>query len=132
MPSSEPILPDGEGGLHLVGGAAQGEIVGVAGDHPPRQVELLELQAGVAAADLGRHVDAPELGADAAGSQPRQVRVATSREGQVVARRIAVGLAILANRPRQVVVAVDERVLVAEERSRALHQPGSGSGIGRG
>ena len=81
-PSSDAMRPIGERRLHLVGRAAGGHVVGVAGDHPSGEVELLELRRRVPRADLRRHEHAPELPADAAGAEPRQVGVAGRRPGR--------------------------------------------------
>ncbi len=78
----------GEDPLDVGGGQRELQGLGVRRDHPAGQVDLLEHRGdGGVPGDRGRHEDRPELGADAAGLQPRQVGVdARDRLGQVDAR----------------------------------------------
>ena len=76
MPSSDATLPPLEAALDVVGGQRQRQAVGVARDHPPGDVELLQLHLGIPAVlDLARDVDRPELGPHLALGQPGQVGV---------------------------------------------------------
>jgi hypothetical protein len=82
-------------------------------------VDLLESgrDRGVAG-ELDRHVDRPELAADAAGAQARDVGHDRGLGfGDVEAVEIARG--VLAHRPRVVIVAVDERRLLVQ-RARPI------------
>ena len=87
--------------LDVVGGERQRQPVGITGDHPPGDVELLQLHPGVAAVlDLSRDVDRPELRRHLAllepaesvclGDRVRRSYAATSR-GAVFDSRISQG-----------------------------------------
>ena len=100
-----------EAALDVVGGERQRQPVGIARDHPPGDVELLQLHPGVAAVlHLAGDVDRPELGRRPvpAASRARSVCLGVGC-AEVVGRhvaRVALGAPDL---PRQVVVAVDQR-----------------------
>ena len=83
--------------------------------------------------DLARHVDRPELPADAARPEPGDVRLAGGLLPQVVRRDVARRRLRHADRPRQVVVPVDQDVSL-EEVSRVGEGRivgGAGRGDGR-
>ena len=95
---------------HVVGGEGEGEAIGVAGDQPPGDVDLLELQPRVSLlARLARDVDRPELRAHVARGQPREIGLARGARPQVVGGDIVGRLDVVADLPGEVVVAVDER-----------------------
>jgi hypothetical protein len=99
--------------LDVVGREREDEARRIALDHPSRDVDLLELNAREAArADLGRARDVhrPELAADAAGAQAREIRVAGRARLEIVGGDVARRLALLANHVRKIVVAVDQRM----------------------
>ena len=98
-----------EGPLHVVCRRRQHERVGVLRDHAMDDVDLLEGRAhGLLALHRGRHVDRPELPADAAGTEARDVgHHRRLRLADVQHVQIAAG-ALLAKRPGVVVVAVDD------------------------
>ena len=98
------------GPLHLVGGRGQGQAVGIAGDDAPGEVDLLELGAGEAAGELGRHVDRPELPAHPALAQPLEVGRAPRAHPEVVGLDVARRVRVLPDGPGQVVVPVDHGV----------------------
>ncbi len=76
------------------------------GDHAACEVDLFELGAR-RPLEAGGDPDAPELAADEAFAQAREVGVALLAAGaQIVALEVA--RSRFANRPRQVIVAVDE------------------------
>jgi hypothetical protein len=97
--------------LDVAGGERQLQGVGVPPHHLVHDVDLLEGCAhGGLAGEGSRHVDGPELPADAAGAQPREVGVQRRlRLPHVELREIPP--ALLAHRPGIVVVPVDERRL---------------------
>ncbi len=100
---------------------AQGEfeLAWVAPDHPPHQVDLL--QGGGHGRLTGQrrgHVHRPELGADPARGQPRQVGLGEAdRLAQV--RAVQAGAPRFAQRPGQVIVPIDQGHL-AEQLARPL------------
>jgi hypothetical protein len=100
----------GEGGQHVVGAECELQVVRVAADHPVDEVDLLQ-RGGHRGVTLQRagDVDRPELAADPAAPQPRQVGV-RRRHGTRQVHPVQVGSEPGAQRPRQVVVAVDQRV----------------------
>ncbi len=111
----------------------EGQALGIAGDHPPGDVELLELYPGVAAvAVLARDVDRPELGAHLARGEPREVGLPLGRAAQVVGDHIPRRIPGRADLPWQVVVAVDENGAgeqpprVGERRVGGLRLQGQG------
>ncbi len=77
-------------------------------DHSPRELDLLELVTRVTATGLARYVHRPELRADAAGAQAFEVRLAAGALAQVVGREVPGRDLVVADRDRQVVVAVDQ------------------------
>ena len=98
--------------VHVRGRQAQGHVVRVVGHHPTGEVQLLELDHGPGERSLPGDVDAPELAAHASRAQPREIGMALpgSADPQVVGIQVAGGVRVLADLPRQVVVAVDDRV----------------------
>ena len=73
------MRPSAVRALDVVGGQRELEVCGIALDHAQRNVDLLELDAREAVlADLGQARDphGPELPANAAFAQPRDVRIA--------------------------------------------------------
>ncbi len=60
-------------GANVGHGGRELQAVRIARDDPPRDVDLFELRAREAAADLAGNVHGPELRADAAELQPREV-----------------------------------------------------------
>jgi hypothetical protein len=95
----------------------------VAGDHPVHEVDLLEDGGdGGVARQRGRDEDRPELAADAALDQARDVGVGIRQPPQQVRRR-EVGAVMLADLPGQVVMPVDQR-------EPAEHGAGQGEGQG--
>ena len=110
MPRSEASRPRLHAALDVVRRERQREPVGVAGDHPAGDVELLELHPRVAAVlHLAVDVDRPELGADLPCLEPREIGVLGRRRAEVVGGHVARVPSARADLPRQVVVAVDER-----------------------
>ena len=109
MPAIDAIRPLADGALDVRDGTGQGQVGRVPGEEPVEAVELLERRGdGLVPGQVGRHVDGPELSADAAGTQPRQVGVQRwAGDGDVdpvqVVGRLEPQL------PEQVVVPVDER-----------------------
>jgi hypothetical protein len=103
------------------------EGVGVTLRQPLHVVDLLEHRPhGVGAGDLHRDVDRPELPADPAAPQPRDVGVHRGVEPRGVGREVQLREAVLqalADLPGDVVVAVDERD-PGEEAPRPLEQAG--------
>ena len=90
MPSSEAMRPAVTRVLDVVGRERERKRIRVALDHPQRDVDLLELGAREAAlADVGRARDVhrPELAADAARAQARDVGVAGGVLPEVEGRR---------------------------------------------
>src|SRR5262245_4572224 len=84
--------------------------VRVTSDDAPRNVDLLQLYPRVSAVlDLTGDVDRPELGANLACLQPRQIRMATGLLPQIVGRDVSGRLYLGPASPRQIVVAIDER-----------------------
>ena len=74
MPISDAILPCLEDPLDVVGRQRQLERLRILPDHPMDDVDLLERRGdGGLSLELDRHVDGPELPADAAGLEPRDV-----------------------------------------------------------
>ena len=107
-------LPLAMDALDVGGGQGQLEGLGITRHHLVDDVNLLEhrLHRGRAGGHRG-HIHRPELGADAAGAQARDVRDQRRAELAGVARQInrAEVVAVLAVLPGQVVVAVNERRL---------------------
>src|SRR2546425_1019928 len=97
--------------LHLVGGEGEPQVVGVTLGQLPDDVDLFERGAdGVVPGHVAAHVHRPELRAHAAGAQSRDVGV---QGGALVGGDVAlvdVITNLLAQRPRQVVVPVDDGV----------------------
>jgi hypothetical protein len=110
--------------LDIVGGERERHRVRVHRHHAVDDVDLLEgLRDGLGGVLAGlwrRHVDGPELRADAAGAQPRDVRHERRlRPADVDLRQVA--LRVLTHRPRVVVVAVEDG-RVAQQAPRAFSQ----------
>lgn len=110
----------GAGRLHVVGGQGAPQVRGVAlqqlGDH----VDLFEGGADRRVArEVGPYVNGPELRADAARAQPRNVGVQMAGlvGGDVTGVEVVADL--FAQRPRQVVVAVDDGVFGEEFLARS-------------
>jgi hypothetical protein len=104
----------GEDLFHVVRGQRDPERLRVAHDHPAGQVDLLEHgRNSTVTGQRGRHVDGPELRPDTAGREPGQVGVQIpGRRLQVeddLARIVAVLPGPVTQRPRQVIVPVDQR-----------------------
>jgi len=95
-------------GADVGGGQRQPEGVGIARDDAARELDLLELHARIRSAAFARDVDRPELPAEPAGAQPRDVGVAGGTLPQVVGDHVTGGGRVVAHRDRQVVVAVDQ------------------------
>ena len=112
------------GGLHVVGGVREDEIVGVAGRHATHGVDLLQRRGeGRQGRRRRRGVDAPEPRPHPAAPQPGDVGVQPRRglvDGQV--DRVQVVAHPRAQLPRQVIVAVDHR----RARQHGLHALGDG------
>ena len=97
--------PRRERRLHLGDGGRELQVVGVALGELAHERHLLQHGGdGGGPGERARHVDRPELGADPARPQPGQVGVQLRD-----ARREVDGAPQRAQRPRQVVVAVDQR-----------------------
>ena len=128
-PSSDATRPEAKTRSTSVAVSASSR-AGVRRDYPAGQVDLLEHRGdGCVAGQRGRDVDRPELRADAAGLQPRQVGVGTRhRLGQVHRGTPP------AQRPGQVVVPVDQREAAQQvpRRNRWLTHPASLGGHERG
>ncbi len=129
-------LPCPEGLLDVVRGVGRDQQLGVPGDHPPRNVELLELDSCVSAVTgFARHVDGPELGADLALPQPGKVGVPRRGIPEVVGLHIHRMLALGADLPGEVVVTVDQGVLLQQPTGMGQvfgaglgkEEPGNGS-----
>ena len=123
--------------LDVVRRERQREAVGVPRDHPPGDVELLELHPRVAAVlHLAVDVDRPELGADLALGQTLEVGMLGRARAEVVRGHVARMSRGAADLPRQVVVAVDQRrgaeqrASVRERGVRRGRLRGGGSGHG--
>jgi hypothetical protein len=103
--------PGGPRPLDLVGADGRREAIGVGGDEPVHAVDLFEGgRHRVVAGQGAGHVHRPELGADAAGGQPRQVGVQPGgRPVDTDVERAEVVGDPIAELPHQVVVAVDDR-----------------------
>ncbi len=104
----------GEDLLHVVRGQREPERSRVTRDHPAGQVDLLEHgRDRPVTGQRDRHVDGPELRAHPAGREPGQVGVqAVGRRVQVEDHLVQVAAVLpgpRAQRPRQVVVPVDQR-----------------------
>ncbi len=101
-----------EDGVHLVGGLGQTEGLGMGGDDPLGRVDLFErLLDRLARRQAGRHIDRPELTADAAGPQSCDVGVQLGGRRQILGQINGVDIVsiLLSQRPWQVVVPVDQR-----------------------
>ena len=89
---------------------ARPRAVRVAREQPVEPVDLLErLRHGLVRRQVGRHVDRPELAADAAGAQPRKI----GHERRHARRDVGLGVvgrleARAPQRPQQIVVPVDQ------------------------
>jgi hypothetical protein len=89
--------------------------LGIARDHLAGDVDLLELDLREApAGEVARDVHGPELPADAALLQPGKIRVAARRPPEVVGGDVPARRRVVPDRPREVVVAVDDRMLGEE------------------
>ncbi|MCO5556202.1 hypothetical protein L7F22_009747 [Adiantum nelumboides] len=111
--------PGADDGVDVVGGVGERQGVRVGGEEPPHPVHLVEHRGdGLVVAQLAGYVDRPELGADPAGPQPREVGVQPRVPGGDVrlARRVAAGE--LAQRPGQRVGGGDQ--LVELQRARPV------------
>ena len=96
--------------LDLVGGAREGQPVGIRRDHAVHAVDLLERgRDGGVALQRARHEDRPELPADAALLEAGEVGLRRRHRPRDV-ERLEVVAGLLPRRPRQVVVTVDQRV----------------------
>ena len=95
MPRSDAIRAPLEAALDVVGGQRQRQPVGIPRDHPPGDVELLQLHPGVAAVlDLAGDVDRPELRPHLPLRQPVEIGVpaVSGRGGRRPPRRAAPSL----------------------------------------
>ena len=93
----------------VVGGARDLEDVGMRGDQPPECVDLLErLRHRGVAREIRRHVDGPELPADASLCETGKIRLELRTRRRNVGGRLARD-PLLAKLPEQVVVPVDQR-----------------------
>ena len=107
--------------LDLVGGARERQPVGIRRDHAVHAVDLLERgRDGGVALQRARHEDRPELPAHPALLEAGEVGLRRRHRSRDV-ERLEVVAGLLARRPRQVVVTVDERVL-----GRAAREPARG------
>ena len=119
-------LPALEDPLDVVGGQRQLEGVGVLPHHAVDDVDLFERGGDRRLAlQLGGDVDRPELPADAAGSR-RAMSVMMRRLRLVDVELVEVALRVLAQRPRVVVVPVDERVRLCSARARSSSAASAG------
>ena len=107
-PERGPDLPRPQRLLHIVRGQRPDELR-VARDDLPRDVDLLELDPRVVLElRLARRVDGPELSAQVAGLDAREIGVAGRARAQVVGGDVARRRRALADGPGQVVVTVDD------------------------
>ena len=113
--------PSGRQGLLDLGpGPRQGEVVGEVAHHRVDGVDLLEGgRDRRVTLQLGRDEDRPELGADAARAQPREVGVGGQPAGREV-EPIPVVAGALAGLPREVVVPVEDGMAREERPDAAL------------
>jgi len=84
--------------------------IGILRDDPPRDVDLLELHSGVARiTDLAGDVHRPELAAEHPLSEPLEIGVLGCVPTKIVRLDVAGHAFRLPDRPREVVVAIDQR-----------------------
>ena len=98
--------------IHLVRRGRQAEGVGMGGDDAFGRVDLLEgFLDRLQRRQAGRHIDGPELPPDTAGPQARDIGVQFGRRHQILRQIDGVDIVpiLLSQRPRQVVVPVDQR-----------------------
>ena len=116
--------------LDVAGRKRECQPVGVSGDEPARNIDLLQLHPGVAAVlDLPRHVDRPELRADLALGQAGEIGVAAGVLPEIVRRDITGRWDLGTDAPGKIVVAVDQGRRAEESRART--SAGSGADAGR-
>ena len=122
----------GDDPVDVVGGAGETEDVRVRGDEPVDELDLLERRRHrLVPGQVARDVDRPELRADHPLAQSRQVgaqaRLAPDEVDDVEPGEVAADP--LAQLPRQVVVAVDERVRAQDAGDPLGGRLGVGHGV---
>jgi hypothetical protein len=122
MPMSEAILPAFLRALDVGGRQRELQPVRVLRDHAVHDVDLLEHRrdgrSRIGAGRRRRHVHGPELAADTAGGQPREVGH-DRRLRFAHVERVQIHSPLLPHLPRVIVVAVDDGDL-AQQASRAV------------
>jgi hypothetical protein len=94
----------------VVRGQREAQMVGIARDHPAGDVELLELDAGIAAVlHLPVDVDRPELRPQLAGLHPSEVGMLRRRLTDIVRGHVQRMIGGATDLPGQIVVPVDQR-----------------------
>ena len=102
VPTPRPLDP--------VRGGDELEIIRIRRDHPPGDVELLQLYAGEARVlDVTGEIDRPELPAEMPGAHPGDVGHPAHAAADVVGRDVAGMGRVGSDLPGKIVVAVDER-----------------------
>ena len=115
-----PLAMDAD---HVVGALGELEVLGIGVNETVRRVDLLYCGAdGHVAEDRAADIDRPELAADAASAHPfhvgHQRRLSLVRAGL---QPLHAQLEILSERPRQVVVPVDQRRALQDSVDPLLH-----------
>jgi hypothetical protein len=115
----------------VVGAQRQREPIGILRDDPPGDVDLLQLNPGVARVTiLARRVHRPELRADHSTLQAIEIRVPGRVLAYVVRIDVSPGDGIFADAPGKVVVPVDQRRFAQDPLgSREVASGWSGGGL---
>ena len=99
----------------VVGGEGEHQTIGIAGNHPARDVELLELHPGKPAVlDLPGDIDGPELCSDPTLGEAREIGHPFARSTEVIRRNVAGSAFGGSDFPGEVVMPVDQYGLLEQ------------------